>query len=569
MRKYGDHYTADLYDPWAFLDARRRQVLEKGWAGLFKTKVLLKLPVAKIGRHFSSGMGAPTKDLFVAIGTLILQQIHDLPDAQAVEAVAFNIAWQYALDIRDSKDANISERTIRNYRALLIEHGLDEVLFQAVTDQLMKAFQVDPTRQRIDSTVLRSAMRKLGRLGTFTETLERFLRQLSRRFPEQYQQIDAVVRERYADGGKGMCFGACKPSEAARHLAEAAEDLLNLVNRFTGTEAAELKEFKLLERLLAEQCEVKGEGGRKIVILKDQKEVGGKSLQNPSDPDSTYNGHKGQGFMMQVMETYTEKPDETPAGAPAATPGGAVEGAAPDDAVMPAGVVESTALQVPAEPPKPDLITFVSLHGMTDYDGKALIPALEQTAARGVGPDLVLGDTHYGTAANPQEAADRGVELISPAQPAKGSLQEKLQLEDFKLDETGQVVACPAGHAPISVSSTDKNYQARFDAGVCAGCPLRDLCPVQKPRPSDTQATRLQYDKPRLDMHQRRKKEQEAEFKERYRWRAGIEGTMSRLKHTLGLAALRVRGFAAVKYEAFMGALGLNILRCAACAAAK
>ena len=65
-------------------------------------------------------------------------------------------------------------------------------------------------------------------------------------------------------------------------------------------------------------------------------------------------------------------------------------------------------------------------------------------------------------------------------------------------------------------------------------------------------------------MYERRKREQDAAFKERYRWRAGIEGTMSRLKHVLGMAALRVRGYAAVRYEAFMGALGLNILRCAA-----
>jgi hypothetical protein len=539
MRKYGDHYTADLYDPWHFLDPARRQTLEKGWAGLFKTQVLLHLPVARIGVHFSARMGAPTKDLFVALGALILQQIHDLPDAQTVEAVAFNIAWQYALDIRQSKDANISERTIRNYRALLIEHGLDTLLFQTVTDRLIRAFKVDPTRQRIDSTVLRSAMRHLGRLGTFTETLERFLRQLSRRFPEQYQQIEPAVRQRYADGGKAMCFGAsCKPSEANRHLAEAAQDLLDLVDRFAGTEAATLKEYKLLERLLAEHCQVKddsngsnGNGGRKLT-LKDQKDVGGKCLQNPSDPDATFNSHKGQGYMMQVMETYTEKAD------------------ANDDAA--------------AQASKPDLITYVNVNGMTDYDGDALVPALEQTAQRGVAPDQLLADTHYGTAANPARAAERGVELIAPAQPGKGSAQGNPQLEDFELDANGRVTRCPAGHAPISVSNTEKNYQARFDAGVCAGCPLRAGCPVQKPRPTDAAATRLQYDKPRLEMYHRRKREQDAAFKERYRWRAGIEGTMSRLKHVLGMAALRVRGYAAVRYEAFMGALGLNILRCAA-----
>jgi len=555
MRKYGDHYTADLYDPWHFLDPARRSALEKGWAGLFKTEVLLHLPVTRIGVHFSARMGAPTKDLFVALGALILQQIHDLPDAQTVEAVAFNIAWQYALDIRQNTDANISERTIRNYRALLIEHGLDAVLFQTVTDRLIRAFKVDPTRQRLDSTVLRSAMRHLGRLGTFTETIERFLRQLARRFPEQYQTIDPAVRERYADGGKRLCFGlaSCKPSEARRRLNEAAQDLLDLVDRFAATEAAELKEYKLLARLLAEQCEVSGRGGGRKLTLKEQKDVGGKSLQNPSDPDATFNSHKGQGYMMQVMETYTETPDDDD------------DGDDGNGSAAPAAPAATEASQQQQEPPPPDLITYVAVNGMTDYDGDALVPALEQTARRGIAPEQLLGDTHYGTAANPALAAERGVELISPAQPGKGSTQGKPQLEDFELDATsGHVTCCPAGHAPRSVSSTEKNYQARFDAEVCLACPLRAGCPVQRPRPTDAAATRLQYDKPRLEMYHRRKREQDAAFKQRYRWRAGIEGTMSRLKHVLGMAALRVRGYAAVRYEAFMGALGLNILRCAA-----
>ena len=29
------------------------------------------------------------------------------------------------------------------------------------------------------------------------------------------------------------------------------------------------------------------------------------SLQNPSDPDATYSGHKGQGYQVQIMETFS------------------------------------------------------------------------------------------------------------------------------------------------------------------------------------------------------------------------------------------------------------------------
>jgi hypothetical protein len=43
---------------------------------------------------------------------------------------------------------------------------------------------------------------------------------------------------------------------------------------------------------------------------------------------------------------------------------------------------------------------------------------------------------------------------------------------------------------------------------------------------------------------------------------------MSRLKHQMGMASLRVRGRAAVAYRTFLRALGLNIHRVAAYRAA-
>jgi len=42
------------------------------------------------------------------------------------------------------------------------------------------------------------------------------------------------------------------------------------------------------------------------VVIKANKDVPSDSLQNPSDPDAGYSGHKGKGFQMQVMEIYSE-----------------------------------------------------------------------------------------------------------------------------------------------------------------------------------------------------------------------------------------------------------------------
>jgi hypothetical protein len=319
-----------------------------------------------------------------------------------------------------------------------------------------------------------------------------------------------------------------------RRLPMAAADLLLLVRAFAGTSAADLPGYQLIDRVLREQCEVIDSGGEgEKLRVKEDVELPGDGLQNPSDPTSTYNRHKGQGYMAQIMETYQ--------------------------------------VDAPAGPLKPDLITHVAVGKMTEHDIAAVEPALDDTAARGIAPEQLLADTHYGLGDNIAEAAERGVDLISPAQPPAGSQQEppRLSLEQFILDEGGQVTQCPAGHAPVSVSVSKGgvNYQARFDAATCAACPLRAQCPVQKPRSPRDRSLRLQYQGERLAMRERRLAEEKPQFRERYRWRAGIEATMSRLKHQMGCAALRVRGKTAVAYETFMGALGLNILRCARCVA--
>ena len=56
--------------------------------------------------------GCPSKDLQVVLGTLLLQQLHDLTDAQTVKAITFNIAWQYALDVRSEADCYFCKRTL-------------------------------------------------------------------------------------------------------------------------------------------------------------------------------------------------------------------------------------------------------------------------------------------------------------------------------------------------------------------------------------------------------------------------------------------------------------------------
>ena len=435
-----DRQTLDLFDPWAFLGPQRRRMLEKSWARVFREHLLSHLPVEQIARRLCQNRGRPSKDLHVAIGVLILQQLQDLTDKETVDALAFRIDWQFALDLRSETDAYLSERTLRNYRRRVLEQELDVTIFRTLTDELARAFAVDTRLQRLDSTALRSAMRNLTRLGTVAETISKFLRELEREFPMLSRCVARGMKRRYVERTGEGHFGNTRPSESKRRLPEAGLDLWNLVRQFRQSEAAALPSFQLLQRVFNEQFEANEEEPVQLHARKPR-DIPCNNVRNPADPDSSYNARRGQGYMAQVMETYSETPEP---------------GQESDE-----------------EPVPPDLITHVAVHDMTTYDGSRLIPAIEDVSARGLKPAWLVADTHYGSSENVDKADERQVSLVSPVMTARGSKRGILTLEQFEVDENGLVLCCLGGHLPVTTHSSMVKLEARFDPDICEVLPSR------------------------------------------------------------------------------------------------
>jgi hypothetical protein len=528
-----DRRTSDLFDRWSELGEKRRRLLDRSWAGVFRTHLLDGLPADELIPHLDERLGRPSKELHIVIGVLLLQQLHDLSDAATVEALAFNMAWHYALDVRTEADCYFCEKTLRNYRRLFIARGLDEMLFRQMTDRLVRAFAVDTSRQRMDSTALRSAMRSLTRLGIVAETISKFGRELERFHPDLYARIDGETIRRYVEREGAGSFANTAPSVSRRRLDEAGRDLLHLVLQFKETAAVELSTYALLERVLHEQFEITAgddDGASSpVVLVRKPEDMPCDGVNNPADPDASYNAHRGLGYMAQVVETYAE--DDGP--------------------------------EAEARSRTPDLITHVAVHKMTVHDGHRLPDALEDLAGRSLMPKILLGDSHYGSADNMSLAEKRAVDLVAPARAAKGHCSGRMTLEDFTLDDEGLVLRCPNGIEPVSTSIATAKLQARFDLSICRTCPDMERCPMQAAR-HDGQVARFQYTPARAENQKRRLYERGDAFREIYRWRAGIEATMSRLKHQMKLAALRIRGMPAMRYAVNMRALSLNIRRCAA-----
>jgi hypothetical protein len=518
-----DQKQNDLFDPWSFLSPKRRELLDQSWAGLFQKELLCEIPVGEVVRFFSNDFGRSTKELYTALGALVLQQTHDLTDEETVNQLSFNIQWHYALNITEESDSAkyMCLKTLWNMRSIVVDNSLDAVLFDRIIDKLSKVFKVNTEHQRIDSVHIKSNMRRLGRIGIFTSSIHKFLVNVKRSHQEQFDTVDKGIIDRYLSEKSLQCFSMVKPSESAKTLASVSADLFHLVEQFKDhPEIKAMHTYKLLERVLKEQCRVNVSDHKNRVEVKRAKEIPSDSLHNPSDPDATYSGHKGQGYQVQVMETYCK--DE--------------------------GAKEKSL----------NLITHVQVEPAHESDANALIPAIESTKERGLTPEGVLADALYGSDKNVQEAKELGVEVVSPTMGSKK--EGDLRLSDFEVSEKRDVVSCPQGHVPVRTKKKKTRHTVAFDSRHCSNCSLQENCPVKQGKKYHY----LRYTETERRLSKRRAYEQTEEFKDLYRWRAGSEATMSEYDRRTGVKHLRVRGLEAVGFCATLKAIGVNIFRATA-----
>ena len=511
-----DHKQLDMFNPFAHLGPKRLALLESSWAHLFREEILHRLPVEKLFSEFDEFRGRKTKELYAMLGLILIQQMEDCTDSDAVDNFALNLKWQYALNITDATDfaSYVAPRTLWNIRDIVARQGVQDSLFENVTDALKTLFSLDSSKQRLDSVHIFSNMAHLGRIRLFVRTIRTFLVNLKRHLPGQYESLgDLVLRyDKKSDGAF-----AVKPTESAKKLASLGDDSFLLVERFKDDLAVtSMASYKHLVRLFSEQCIVETDDNGVKAVIKANKEVSSSSLQNPSDPDAGYSGHKGKGYQMQVMETWSQNKSQ------------------------------------------PNLITHIKVESADTSDTQAVLPAITDAAERGLAPAELLADSLYGSDDNIEQAKEQGVTVISPAM---GTESGTISLADFRFSESDELIACPEGKHPLRIKTGKQGGRiVHFDRDVCDHCPLQSDCPVKRVKRSAT----IRYDAKALRLARRRRAEKTETFKDVYRFRAGIEATMSDLDRITGLKKLRVRGMPQVRLAATLKAVGLNIHRAVA-----
>jgi hypothetical protein len=507
-----------------------RNRLESSWAHLFRGEVFPIL-FRNEDRYamLYGATGRPNFSVARLLGLCLLQEWNNLSDQEALDEFSFDIRWRYALDVSDEEDY-LSRRSLVEFRRRLAakdpEMKLIRHVFDNIRDSAIKKLGLSSANQRLDSTLVISNIRIRGRLALFSDTLSLFLKSLNE---AQLSRVPKVIQDWHATEPEGW-FGL-GPAEQKVKLQELAQYLYELILLFE-KDLTDSEPYQLLKRLFSEQCEVANDNSSDEQSSKVQikKKSEGAALQSPYDPDASC-GHKGPGYSLHITETC-----------------------------------KNTG--------KTEIITDYEVHGAARSDiGKALSVIVRLDAA-GCKPETLFADGGYPSVPSASKVIEQGIEFVTPVNRSR--LGDDIVGRDlFSFDPEGLVTRCPMGHSPIDHrvlsgnNSTRRSLHAIFDGNACRSCTMLDRCPVRAPnhrlkgcQPGDTVGDFRLEITPELRLRdQMYSLQQTAEWKDRYKIRAGIEATNSELKRAHGIGRLRVRRAAKVCFAVACKVIACNIKR--------
>ena len=113
----------------------KAQRLRKSWAEVFKSRVMPAIDEELFRDAFSSSDGRPNKPVGQLMGLHLLKDWHDFTDDQVIEQFEFNLQWHYALGV-PPEEAHVCQKTLHNFRVLLMQNGRAQAVFEDVTRAL-------------------------------------------------------------------------------------------------------------------------------------------------------------------------------------------------------------------------------------------------------------------------------------------------------------------------------------------------------------------------------------------------------------------------------------------------
>src|SRR5450756_943836 len=207
----------------------------------------------------------PNYPVNVLVGLEYLKAGNGWSDEEMYDAFCYDIQVRYALGLRQLGDGEFDLRTLYYFRERLSrymqEKGINllDQAFEQVTDQQITAYQIKTNLQRMDSTMVASNIRRMGRVQLLVEVLQRVQRMLNENDQERYTADFAP----YVQGHAGQYVYHMKTDETDTHLQRIGELMQRLLVELKPVYAAE-PVYQVLERVFGEHFQLE----QKTVVTK-------------------------------------------------------------------------------------------------------------------------------------------------------------------------------------------------------------------------------------------------------------------------------------------------------------
>jgi transposase len=491
-------------------------------------------------------------DLYVAQGqaalapavlawVTVLQFKEGWSDREAADAVRGRIDVKYLLGL-ELKHQGFHHSALGAFRQRLVENGAElRLLEQLLAVCRVRGFVKAGGRQRTDSTPVVAAVQSLNRLECVHEALRLALEQVAELEPEWLQaQVPVAWYEWY---GRRLAASQMAKSTAEKErwqvrIGESGWQLLLAVqDARTPAYLRQLPALQLLQRVWLQQYWVEKD---RIQWRTDAQGLppSDRFIQSPHDPEARFRSKRQTqwtGYMVHLTETCD---DELP------------------HLVV---NVETT----PAASGDADMTAVIHTH----LAAKDLLPAEHYV------------DSGYQSAANLVSSSQQGIDLIGPA-PVDTSWQARTQtgfdVASFDIDWDQKFVICPEGKRSSTWREGSNKTRSFIKVGFarhdCGACPRRAAC-VQRTDKPTSKPTSKPTDKPRrLQLQPQpqhralaaaRQRQETPEFRQDYRRRAGIEGTISQAVRTCDARHCRYIGQTKTHLQQIAAAVALNLARLA------
>lgn len=459
----------------------------------------------------------------------VFQFLEHLSDRQAADAVRARIDWKYALGL-ELTDPGFHFSVLTEFRARLVAGGAEHLLLDRMLERFKARGLVKARgKQRTDSTHVLAAVHDLHLLELVAETLRAALDDLAAVVPDWLRGVaQPAWFERYARRVEDYRLPKKQAEREALALEVGADGfvLLDALNAPDAPAAArEVPMVGTLRDVWRIHYAREGDGPPRWRSGSELPPVG-ERLQSPYDPEMHYSTKRQMewsGYKVHLTETCDE---DTPH-------------------------LITHATTCPAM--QPDMASTAGIH--------------ERLADKGLLPAEHFVDSAYVDAAPlVGSRRDHGISLEGPVRgmaKRRTEAEQAYEQRHFSIDWEREQVTCPQGNTSVTWRAGFDDVgapriSAVFSRTDCGACAARPLCTPAK------EARRSIYFHPRPEyeaLNAARKRMHDHAWKERYRVRAGIEGTLSQGVRAFGMRRSRYIGLARTGLQQACTAAAMNVSR--------